>query len=104
MIREKEKQGLPGVPVFLVFVALLALFVASFVQSLQAPPSPAPVWHILLMVFIGFLFKGFLIVNPNEAKILQFFGNYVGSVKNAGLRWTNPLYTSRTVSLRAVSL
>jgi regulator of protease activity HflC (stomatin/prohibitin superfamily) len=47
--------------------------------------------------------KGFLVFNPNEAQVLQLFGHYAGSVKEAGLRWTNPLYSARKVSLRAAS-
>ena len=43
---------------------------------------------------------GFFVVNPNEARVLQFFGSYVGSVKEAGPRWTNPFYSKRRVSLR----
>ena len=40
------------------------------------------------------------VVNPNEAKVLQFFGDYVGSVAKPGLRWANPFYTKKRVSQR----
>ena len=43
---------------------------------------------------------GVFIVNPNEAKVLQFFGDYVGSVAKPGLRWANPFYTKKRVSQR----
>jgi regulator of protease activity HflC (stomatin/prohibitin superfamily) len=43
---------------------------------------------------------GVFIVNPNEAKVLQFFGDYIGSAKTPGLRWANPLYTKKRISLR----
>jgi regulator of protease activity HflC (stomatin/prohibitin superfamily) len=46
------------------------------------------------------LLKGFFIVAPNEAKVLQLFGNYVGTCKVPGLRWTNPFYSKTRVSLR----
>ncbi len=39
-------------------------------------------------------------VNPNEAKVLQLFGKYVGTVKDPDLRWANPFYSKRAVSLR----
>lgn len=39
-------------------------------------------------------------VHPNTGRILQLFGNYVGTEKRPGLRWANPLYTKRRVSLR----
>jgi regulator of protease activity HflC (stomatin/prohibitin superfamily) len=39
-------------------------------------------------------------VQPNQAKVLTLFGNYVGTEKRAGLRWTIPLFMRRAISLR----
>jgi regulator of protease activity HflC (stomatin/prohibitin superfamily) len=46
------------------------------------------------------LLFGLFIVNPNEGKVLQLFGKYIGTAKEPGLRWANPLYWKRRVSLR----
>ncbi|MBL8238808.1 MAG: SPFH domain-containing protein [Bryobacterales bacterium] len=43
---------------------------------------------------------GFFTVHPNKAVVMQLFGKYVGTVKDEGLRWANPLYTKHSVSLR----
>jgi len=43
---------------------------------------------------------GLFMVHPNEAKVMQLFGRYVGTSKEPGLRWANPLYAKRAVSLR----
>jgi len=43
---------------------------------------------------------GFFMVQPNQAKVMTFFGSYVGTVKAAGLRWTIPLFIRKTISLR----
>jgi regulator of protease activity HflC (stomatin/prohibitin superfamily) len=43
---------------------------------------------------------GLFTVSPNEAKVLQFFGNYKGTVREPGLRWVNPFYTKQGISLR----
>ncbi len=51
---------------------------------------------VLLLIALG----GFFTVAPNEGKVLQFFGRYVGTVRDAGPRWTNPFYSKRGVSLR----
>jgi len=51
-----------------------------------------PLWVIGL--------KGFFMVAPNEAKVMQLFGDYVGTAKITGLRWTNPFYKKRRISLR----
>ena len=52
------------------------------------------------MAFSVFLLTGLFIVNPNEGKVLQLFGQYVGTVKEPGLRYANPLYRKRRISLR----
>ena len=52
---------------------------------------------LLLDVFLMF---GLFIVNPNEGRVLQLFGKYVGTAREPGLRWANPLYGKRRVSLR----
>jgi len=53
---------------------------------------------LALFVFIGWF--GFFMVNPNEARVLQLFGKYIGTVKEEGLRWANPFYAKFAVSLR----
>ncbi len=74
---------------------ILAFSIYGFMMSLSSPVA----WiFIMVVTMIGF--GGLFVVNPNEARVLQFFGSYVGTVKEPGLRWTNPFYTKRTVSLR----
>ncbi len=53
---------------------------------------------IALAVLIGWC--GLFMVNPNQAKVLQLFGRYVGTVKAQGLNWANPFFTKRAISLR----
>jgi SPFH domain / Band 7 family len=52
----------------------------------------------VLGCFFGLI--GLFTVSPNEAKVLQLFGNYKGTVREPGLRWVNPFYTKRAISLR----
>jgi regulator of protease activity HflC (stomatin/prohibitin superfamily) len=49
---------------------------------------------------IAVLATGFLVVNPNDAQVIQFFGRYVGSVRDAGFYWTLPLTARSRVTLR----
>src|SRR5206468_6999192 len=51
-----------------------------------------------LLTFFGL--AGLFTVGPNEAKVLQLFGKYIGTVREPGLRWVNPFYTKRGLSLR----
>jgi regulator of protease activity HflC (stomatin/prohibitin superfamily) len=55
----------------------------------------------LAMDLIGlFLLSGCFVIGPNEARVLTFFGRYVGTVKDPGLRWANPFTAKREISLR----
>jgi regulator of protease activity HflC (stomatin/prohibitin superfamily) len=58
-------------------------------------------WFFFPLVFISFLsFGGFMIVQPNESKVLMLFGKYTGTVKDSGFWWVNPFTVKKHVSLR----
>jgi regulator of protease activity HflC (stomatin/prohibitin superfamily) len=61
-------------------------------------------WRVALMVIALILlvlaWTGLFTVQPNQGKALQLFGDYVGTVREAGLWWANPFFTKRPVSLR----
>jgi len=100
MLREIEKQGLSGLAMLVVLpAALLGLIYLAF-GALRRGEIVQFVLLVLATVFVGVLLAGFLVVNPNEGKVLQLFGDYKGTVKRPGLRWANPFYTKRRVSLR----
>jgi regulator of protease activity HflC (stomatin/prohibitin superfamily) len=104
MIREKELHPPAGIPVLVVLVPILIGTVALLVTAVRAfQPPLVIVAHALLVGLVALLFAGFFLVNPNEAKVLQLFGKYVGSAREPGLRWANPFYTKKKVSLRVVS-
>ena len=58
-------------------------------------------WFILSIVIGLIIAMGFIMVQPNNSRVLLLFGEYVGSVKKNGLFWVNPLYTKKKISLRA---
>lgn len=60
---------------------------------------PGVVFLVSIILFIGIT-----VINPNEAVVCTFFGDYVGTMKQNGLRWVNPLYSKRKISLRARNL
>ena len=83
-------------------LAVLAVDVVLFIVDVAADSqvSFGGLFCILLVPVIAFLLAGVFVVNPNEGRVLQFFGRYVGTVRDQGLRWANPLYTKRRISLR----
>ena len=58
---------------------------------------------VLLMTYILHL-AGFITVQPNESRVLTFFGKYSGTVKQNGFFWVNPFYSKQKISLRAKNM
>jgi regulator of protease activity HflC (stomatin/prohibitin superfamily) len=100
MIRERETTPLPGLPILLALLVAEGLTIWGIADAAQRGSVALLITYLLLAVLLVFLMAGVFIVNPNEAKVLQFFGDYVGTVKKPGLRWANPLYTKKRVSQR----
>jgi regulator of protease activity HflC (stomatin/prohibitin superfamily) len=100
MIREREAKPLPGVPVLLVLIAATGLTIWRAVDAAQNDSPILLITYLVLTLLWVFLMAGVFVVNPNEGKVLQFFGDYAGTVKAPGLRWANPFYTKKSVSQR----
>ena len=111
MIREREVKALPGIPMLLVLLAVIGAAIYGFINGVSTadgvPDNAVSAGMIVqiiasVLVFLVsiFLLAGLFVVNPNEARVLQLFGDYVGSTKTAGLRWANPFYTKKRVSQR----
>lgn len=100
MIREKEFNGRPGLGMLLLFLVLLLGSCALLIYSVNYGQGWGVLVSVLAMLTSILGLCGLFIVNPNEAKVLQFFGDYVGTARKAGLRWANPFYSKRRVSTR----
>ena len=109
MIREAQRDAVPGL-VLLVAIPLLLLadvaWLAGTIRalSLETVGVGAGVGQLIagvaLALALGVSLVGFFMVSPNEGKVLQLFGAYRGTARQPGLRWTNPFYTKRGISLR----
>src|SRR6516162_1219473 len=99
MIQEKTRSGIP-VGIMLAVLLLIGAGCAwCLVESEPPIKVAAGIVGALALVGLG----GFFVVNPNEARVLQLFGRYVGTVKSAGWHWANPFYTKRLLTQRAIS-
>jgi len=100
MLQEKVIKGLPGWPMLILLVALLVFSNYMVVAAAKAHATAWIIgWVVVMAVDFVCLF-GLTVVNPNEARVVQLFGKYQGSIKEQGLWWVNPLTTRRRVSLR----
>jgi len=96
VIKETERSVVSG---WFALFALLIVFFASL-AFLITGSVPVKIVSAVVMFIDFFLMVGFFFVNPNEARVLQLFGKYAGTTRQEGLRWANPLFSKRTVSLR----
>jgi regulator of protease activity HflC (stomatin/prohibitin superfamily) len=99
-MNERTYSAPSGIPALIALIVLLLADVGWLITSIQHQTIWAIVVAVLAFVVLLISLGGFFTVAPNEGKVLQFFGRYVGTVRDAGPRWTNPFYSKRGVSLR----
>lgn len=100
MIREKGAWSIPGV-LMLVVLVLASIFTLIYaIRSAQADLTTAAIAGFVAFAVVVFCFFGLVVVHPNQGQVVQLFGNYVGTLKQAGFHWVNPFTTRRSVSLR----
>lgn len=80
------------------FLILLLFLVAIIVAAFIWPPLAIPVAVICVLVATGFV-----IIQPNEARVLTFFGNYKGTLRQSGFLYTIPFSSKRRVPLKLVN-
>ena len=99
-MRERITTTIAGIPTLLVILALLLADGWFFISGVQAA-APVQIVACVLAGIVGVIcFGGFFNVEPNQAAVLSLFGKYVGSVREQGLRFTNPFYAVKKISLR----
>lgn len=96
MVHEiKSRSGSGYSLIIMLFILQLAsaagvFFLPGFLKILAA----------LMVIVIFVCWFGFYMVQPNQGKVMQLFGQYAGTDRATGLRWANPLYSKKSVSLR----
>ena len=96
MIKERVQKVGSGWAALILLILVILVSVAGIIVL----PPVLKVASILVMMVAFFLMAGLFMVNPNEARVLQLFGKYVGTAKEEGLRWANPFYSKKKISLR----
>jgi regulator of protease activity HflC (stomatin/prohibitin superfamily) len=93
---KQENIIVPANGYLMLFLSLI-LFFGGF-ATIVAIKMPLFGLGILLSVLMA---PGFIMVQPNNSRVLLLFGKYVGTVKENGFYWVNPFYTKKKISLRA---
>ncbi|MES2830123.1 MAG: SPFH domain-containing protein [Bacteroidota bacterium] len=86
------------------FVVMVSVIVACLLAVFAISMGQTAVGSLTCTVIFMFVLPGFIINNPNEAKVLTLFGEYQGTVKIDGFFWVNPFTIKKKVSLKARNL
>jgi hypothetical protein len=105
--RDRNLVTIPGLLAVAIWLLLAVAVAALLLNPLTGGDAvswtgvtAAAVLGLLLLVALN----GFVIVQPNQAKVAVFLGRYIGTVRRAGFWWINPLTIRRTLSLRIRNL
>ncbi|WP_433858031.1 SPFH domain-containing protein [Streptomyces kronopolitis] len=106
-VREVTAHSIPGgvallLTVLGVALGIAAISVGSVLGSGGHGGAAAPTVIAGVLILLGSLFcmTGVKMVAPGEARVIQLFGRYAGTIRTDGLRWVNPLTTARKISTR----
>ena len=104
--RDRNIPTIPGIPAAVIWLLLAAAVAALLLTSLtgDAVSWAGVAGAVLLGLLLVVALNGFIIVQPNQAKVAVFLGRYLGTVGRSGFHWVNPLTNRRNLSLRIRNL
>ena len=97
---ERPATVLPGLPLGIVGLAVSVLGIGLLVDGLTGSESGLVSVGAILMIIALSVFSGLTQVAPGEARVVQLFGRYVGTIRNDGLHWVNPNTKRRRISTK----
>ena len=100
MIHEKPKAVSSGYLMIAILIAAHAVLIYAMFLSKQAQSVGGLIAAVLATTVVIVFWFGLFMVHPNEARVLQLFGKYVGTVHEPGLKWANPFFAKKAVSTR----
>lgn len=92
---------------FLALLFSLLLFISAvylFVLGGDQRDGSFAIYGVIAFLASVYLSLGIIVISPNHSRVLTFFGKYVGTVKDNGLLFVNPLYKKQKISLRSENL
>ncbi len=104
-IREREVKSINGIPFLLFLLAALPAGIIVFVKAINSVHSDFGVAMCIIAAIAGFIIwilglSGLYKVEPNKSAVLSLFGKYIGTVRTPGLRFNNPFFSKKKISLR----
>ena len=100
MIKEQARTVPSGYLMLIVLLLAQLGFGYLVFRAIQTQSIGGLIAAVLATITVAICWAGFFMVHPNEAKVLQLFGKYVGTAHEPGLKWANPFYQKTAVSTR----
>jgi len=97
MKNEKKFKAFSGYIALVIILLMIGLPIWALIKS-------EALWTIAVMALGIIALPGFMVINPNESKVLILFGAYKGTIKDNGFWWANPFFVKKDISLRARNL
>jgi regulator of protease activity HflC (stomatin/prohibitin superfamily) len=99
-IAEKPANKLNGYLMLFLSIAIMALSIYLLIVGIDVDDAQI-LWVVIPLMIISFLMlSGFIVVQPNDSRVLILFGKYTGTVRQSGFYWVNPFTSKKHVSLR----
>lgn len=104
--KEFSYQGvlMPGFVMLLILLVVVAAVICIFVFGRDYSEEAAATIISITMLLALFALKGFFVQEPNQARVMTFFGKYKGTCRNTGFYWINPLMERKKISLRICNM
>lgn len=93
-----------GFAMLFAFIAIVAMAAVTLFYGIDRADAWLIAAGAVLVVAAVTILCGFMIVEPNEARVIMLFGKYHGTFKHVGYHWVNPFFTTKSLSLRARNL
>ncbi len=100
--QEKNFDGIKISGFTAIFIMLALTGTAIYLLSLSQISST--IAGVICGICVAIMIPGFMIIQPNNSRVLTFFGRYAGTVISNGFYWVNPLFQKPTVTLRILNL
>lgn len=99
-MKEQSIRSWAGIPTLVLVLVLCLVSIWRLIEGIGGQSPAEVVGALLALVVLIVSFAGFYMVEPNQGAVLTLFGRYVGTVREQGLRFNNPFYSAKKVSLR----
>lgn len=99
-VSEKKAARINGFLALFIILILIAINIYLLIEAVNEN-DPSILWYFFPLIFVIIIgLAGLITVQPNDSRVIIFFGNYSGTVRETGFWWVNPFTIKKKVSLR----